>query len=113
MKLVTAANCREIYDMLAGIPPIRGWRLPPSDAIEIKVRAMKDCFALYEPEPHTITLSTLKNGHLDTLVRSIAHEMVHMKLYIKGDAHWHGHEHSFTELADSVCDLLGFDPKEF
>lgn len=99
--------------MLAGISPIRAWRLPPSHKVDIRVRPLKDCYGTYEPDPHTIVISSEKNGHLDTLIRTMAHEMVHLKLYLKGDTQWNLHEPSFIELADQVTSALGFDPKEF
>ena len=74
---------------------------------------MKACYGTYEADPHVITISTLKVGHFDTLFKTVAHEMVHLKRYIDNDPNWTQHDARFTELGNQICAVMGFDPKEF
>ena len=74
MKLVTAHIIRVVYETLIQLPPMDRWRLPPSKDVEFKARALKGVYGLYEADPHVITISTLKVGHLDTLVKTVAHD---------------------------------------
>jgi hypothetical protein len=112
-RLVTGATVQSIYELLISIPPMRGWRLPPSEKVLFRVLHMKDCYALYEPDPHTITISSAKNAHLTTMIKSTGHEMIHLKLSIQKCPNWHLHGDEFNGLAEEVANCLGFDPKEF
>ena len=112
MTLVTRSSLIAIYDMLVCLPPMNGWKLPPSKKIEFRARKLDDCLGMFEPDPHIITISTLKNGHLDTVIRTMAHEIIHLHLYQKSSRVWHEHGKTFTNLTTGVARHLGFDPKE-
>jgi predicted SprT family Zn-dependent metalloprotease len=66
----------------------------------------------YEPDPHVIRISEAKNGHLDTVIKTVAHEIIHMRLHLKHSKSWDKHDKSFTDLSHKVAITLGFDPKE-
>jgi predicted SprT family Zn-dependent metalloprotease len=55
----------------------------------------------------------LKVGHLDTLVKTVAHEMVHLKRFLDQDPEWTQHDERFLELGNQISAVMGFDPKEF
>jgi hypothetical protein len=81
MRLVTRSTCVAVYELLIQLPPIKAWRLPPSKDILFVVRNMPDIYGMFEPDPHKITLSSAKHAHLDTCIRTMAHEMIHLHLY--------------------------------
>jgi predicted SprT family Zn-dependent metalloprotease len=113
MKLVTGNNIRVVYETLIQLPPMDRWRLPPSKDVEFKARALKGVYGLYEADPHVITISSLKVGYLDTLVKTVAHEMVHLKRFLDQDPDWTQHDERFLELGNQISAVMGFDPKEF
>jgi predicted SprT family Zn-dependent metalloprotease len=101
-----------IYEMLCQFEPFKGWTMPPSKDIEFHVSRDKTCYGEYSPEPHAITLSSAKNGFLETAIRTMAHEMIHLKLYVLKRKNWDKHESNFAQMAHKVSVNMGFDPKE-
>jgi hypothetical protein len=112
MKLVTRSTCIAVYELLIQLPPIKAWRLPPSKDLIFVVRNMPDVYGMFEPDPHKITISSAKHAHLDTVIRTMAHEMIHLHLYTRKDPLWDKHTKSFLDAAEKVSTTLGFDPKE-
>jgi len=108
---ITRAACVAAYEFLSSLPPIKAWKLPPSIEVEFRVRAWDKFFGEYD-ERGIITISSSKHGHLDTLLRTMAHEMIHQKLHLSGYPKWELHDERFLELAHAVATELGFDPKE-
>jgi hypothetical protein len=101
-----------VYELLIQLPPVKAWRLPPSQEIIFVVRHLQDVYGLYEPDPHKITISSAKHAHLDTVVRTMAHEMIHLHLYLRKDPLWDKHTKTFLDCAAKVSNTLGFDHKE-
>jgi hypothetical protein len=112
MKLVTPQTVQAIYEMLIQLPPFNRWNLPPSSKVNFEVTNDQNCYGEYEPEPHTIRISSAKLSFLDHCVRTTAHELIHMRLYIKGSKSWDKHDVVFNELSHKVAIQLGYDPKE-
>ena len=112
MKLVTRSTCIAVYELLIQLPPIKSWNLPPSKDIIFSVRHLPDFYGEYEPDPHKITISSAKHAHLDTVIRTMAHEMIHLHLFIRKDPLWDKHSKTFLDAAAKVSTTLGFDPKE-
>lgn len=108
---ITRASCVAAYEFLSSLAPIKAWKLPPSHEIEFRVCKWPAFFGEYD-ERGIITVSSLKHGHLDTLLRTMAHEMIHQKLHLSGYPDWEKHDQAFLDLAHAVGIELGFDPKE-
>src|SRR5580693_7778203 len=70
------------YDFLRTTPPFTGWRLPESDDVVFGLSLRPKEFGRYQwdGEHHTITMSIKAIAHTDTLMRYMAHEMVHLSL---------------------------------
>jgi len=49
---------------------------------------------------------------LHTVVKTVAHEIIHMRLYLKGNKNWDKHDATFNQLSHKIAVTLGFDPKE-
>lgn len=111
MIKVTPSTIRACYDLLSALPPFSGWKKPHVDDIEFVATRQTDCYGEYEPE-HIIRVSGAKNGHLDTLLRTTAHEMIHMVRACRGDPNWDKHDEVFARMAAQVSKNMGFDPKE-
>lgn len=102
------------YDWLRALPPFRRWKLPPGEEVEFHVidtdKQMGD--ALTRGSYCRIRASSSKIGHLDTLVKLVAHEMCHLRADRQGEEE-EEHGPLWRRAADQVCRLHGFDPKEF
>jgi hypothetical protein len=100
--------------MLRVLKPFSGWSLPTVDTIKFVVSSDTDCLGTYifddELEKHIITISKEKNGHLETVIKTMAHEMIHMKRH--NTQHWDKHDIVFRKYAITVANELGFDPQE-
>jgi ABC-type oligopeptide transport system ATPase subunit len=113
MKL-TAGKLQAIYVMLTNLRPFDAWAMPPTDEIIFQVTSELDAMGTYVfddlQEKHVLTISKAKNAHLDTVIRTMAHEMIHMKRgKTKG---WNKHDRVFRNHARRIALELGFDPLE-
>jgi ABC-type oligopeptide transport system ATPase subunit len=113
MKL-TAGKLQAIYVMLTNLRPFDAWTMPHTDEIIFQVTSELDAMGTYVfddlQEKHVLTISKAKNAHLDTVIRTMAHEMIHMK---RGKTRgWNKHDRVFRNHARRIALELGFDPLE-
>lgn len=104
------------YDFLREMPPYKGWRMPPGDSVIFVIARDANCYGYYQPdgEHHRIGVVDLAVGHTTSLVKVVAHEMIHMHQYLKRlDTRGAVHNANFRKLADRVCRTHGWDPKMF
>ncbi len=102
------------YEYLRTCPPFRGWKLPHADHVEFHVTRFKDRTGdcdCWSNGTHIVRVSSCLVGWTDSLLRALAHEMVHIHLDRKGVRGHHGRD--FTRCAAQVCRHHGFDPKLF
>jgi hypothetical protein len=103
-----------IYIMLCNCKPFDRWKLPYPEEIKFVVTNDEDALGTYifdeEIDMHVITISKAKCGHLDTLIKTLAHEVIHMT---RGKTSKYGaHDDYFKRKASSIALELGFDPLE-
>lgn len=101
------------YDALRHADPFKPWKLPPASECRFKTsRSSKVCadFTVINGVP-TYRISTATNGHLETILASLCHEMLHHRQAQTGDREVHGPR--FQKMAAKVCAKMGFDPKTF
>jgi hypothetical protein len=107
------------YEYLRASPPFRAWKLPPSVVVRFKVSRIASEFGRYQwdGERHIISMSAKSIGQTETLLRYLAHEMIHLHLEATGQESKRGgmnvHNAAFQRYAARVCKLHGFDPKAF
>lgn len=103
------------YELLRTTPPFRGWKLPHADDVAFSVIRAKDRFADYECEDgtHHIRVSQAKQRQLGTLLATMAHEMVHLRLKLTRADNGAEHGAAFHKLADQVCKFHGWDRGAF
>jgi hypothetical protein len=110
----TIAAC---YDFLCTTPPFNGWNLPPSEDVKFRVVRSPDVrgwYMLGHDNSHTIAISSRCIGRTNSLVETLAHEMIHLHMGHTGMANGRAeHPRSFWILADKVCAVHGFDPRLF
>lgn len=114
---LTPPILRSAYDLLAVTDPFIRWNLPDSEDIEFRVQKGRgqDARLWMQGTKFTIDISSAKNGHLDTMLSSMAHEMVHLH-EARCKMRWRGTDHhgaAFRKWAAQVCKVHGFDPKLF
>lgn len=111
MNLITVETCRAVYRMLTQLPPFNKYELPRPSEIEFLVVNDPELYGSYSPEPHCITISTAKQSHLQTFERTMAHEIVHMILYLQGKRYLL-HNKNFYKLTYQAAAIYGWEPKD-
>lgn len=109
-------NCRAAYDYLKTWQPYKGMRLPPSEEIEFRCEPMKALCGWYSRTAagvHVLAFATNFIATHPVLLRYVAHEMIHLHQAIKGTENKSQHNAEFLRVARRVCDIHGFDPKNF
>jgi hypothetical protein len=110
---ITPEIVRAAYDYLRTTPPFKRWSLPPADEVEIRIMKHPEARAwcVDNVNPPVISVSETLVGRTQTLIETLAHEMVHIYLNRKGVKAHHGSD--FKRCAASVCKQHGFDPLIF
>ena len=101
------------YEYLRTTEPFKGWNLPHADEIGfhvVKTPSMAADFCVENDMP-LIRVSLVKNGHTNTLISTMAHEMIHLRQHLTKDREHHGQR--FKKMAARVCKAHGFDPTTF
>lgn len=103
---------RACYAFLRETPPFRRWKLPRPDSIKFRVVSMKDCFGQYEGagQEHQIDISGARISHTENLIKTMAHELCHLRTYMLDKTVTHGAK--FERLKRQVCKQHGWDFKE-
>jgi hypothetical protein len=105
------------YDYLCTTQPFSEWNLPDSEDVKFRVIKSPDVrgwYLLGQDGSHTIAISSRCIGRTQSLIETVAHEMVHLHQGdVKMDTPNAQHNRAFWKLADIVCEAHGFDPKLF
>lgn len=102
----------QTYELLRETAPFKRWRLPPADDISFSItrdRGSRGEFYLVDGKTPTIGVNDMSHHTLDELLRTVAHEMCHLRLHLLGarkDVH---HGRAFKRLAHLVCHHHQFD----
>lgn len=113
---LTPEIVRAAYDLLALTLPFSRWKLPPSDAVKFRISKSKDKRGLYQfgSNGHTIIISEASNGHMSSMIATMAHEMIHLhQMHNRTPGRQSDHGEEFLRLSAQVCKIHGFDPKLF
>lgn len=108
---------KEIYEMLYICEPFSKWNLPLADEIKFEVILDENVMGTYLYDDggkyaHTIQISSARCGHLDTVIRTLAHEMIHASRHDTVTDAWLKHDKTFRRRAHMISSELGFDPLE-
>lgn len=117
MTLVfTRDTLRAAYNFLNETPPFNKWNLPDGDEVLFKVIRDQGRFGWYrfDGSKHVIALSSTTIGHTDTLLRTMAHEMIHLhEEHAEACTPRIDHSPAFNKWAAQVSSIHGFDAKAF
>lgn len=114
---ITPQVLRAVYKLLTEMEPFSKWNLPDADDIGFKVIKDKEhlaFFKVFARKPHLrIQVSDYNVGHTNTLLPTMAHEMIHLFMHITEQSDTNDHGETFRAHAATVCGLHGWDPKHF
>ena len=116
MKL-TPAILKQIYITLSICEPFNKWKLPLADEINFVVDDDMEAMGTYyyddgEKYAHTITISKARCGFIETVIRVMAHEMIHASRHDTVTDAWMKHDKTFRRRAHMIGTTLGYDPLE-
>jgi len=105
-----------IYSMLWTCEPFTKWKLPLPEEVKFIVDYDPDTMGTYiygdDEHEHLVTISAARCGHLDTVIRTMAHEMIHMSRSGTITDAWLKHDATFRRRAHKISQELGFDSLE-
>ena len=103
------------YEFLRTTEPFRRWKLPHADDIAFKITRHADRFGTFDAtDPPQISVSDRVVGHTQTLLMTLAHEMIHLRHHLTREARSDvEHGARFRRHAARVCRQHGWDAKAF
>jgi sortase (surface protein transpeptidase) len=112
MELIDEYTVKETYKYLRSMPPMMDWNLPPAHKIIFQVDDDPEVMGSMNVEPIKIHLSTYHQETFNNLVRTLAHEMVHLKLYLDGKSNYDHHDKTFRKYMSKFNEVMGYDRRE-
>ena len=103
------------YEYLCLCEPFCRWNLPDSEDITFRVTRHRDRMAHYcrQGTKTEIVVSSAYIGRTESLMTTMAHEMIHLHQALVGMENAAQHNAAFRKIADHVCEIHGFDPLLF
>ena len=106
------------YSLLRTLYPFDGYNLPEADEVEFRVVKDKRLLGWHHQRTNAdrtnvISISYRGVGHLDSLMRVLGHELIHLAQAVNGTSTKSLHNAEFYRMAEEVCDSLGWDIRIF
>lgn len=101
------------YEFLCTTEPFSKWKMPDIYNLEFEVIRNAQYLGFFIEDPPKIQISDRCCGHTDTLLRAMAHEMIHAEQWFNGKSNRYNHNADFKRKAKKVCEAHGWDPKLF
>lgn len=111
-ELITDETVKAVYDMLRKMPPFNGWKLPQAHEIKFKADGKINHMGELHVKPFKLVIGTRRLCFFSILVTTIAHEMIHLHLYLEGVKSWRQHRKAFRNKALEIGLIFGFDGRE-
>ena len=108
----TSKSLEAMYIMLCQMKPFKAWDLPNTANIKFIVTKEEDALGSYvfDDDLHVITISKAKCNHFDTILKTLAHELIHCKRH--KTKNWDKHDKVFRDYATQVANEFGWDKLE-
>ena len=110
---ITPETVRGTYEYLLLMPPFNRWKMLAAEDLTFLVVAYTGEYAQFHPERMEIRVSTANVGKQPTLLKKMAHEMIHVHEFAVN--RW-SRKHDmafFFRCRDQVCKYMDFDPRDF
>jgi hypothetical protein len=121
--LLTTDRLRLAYELLAECPPFDKWNLPHGEDVHFRVNRKRKEYGRCKwtisdsgHYTHHIEISAVNVTTMETLLRTMAHEMIHVHEQANQVCTPHQstlHTEAFCIFALEVCKSLGFNPDAF
>jgi hypothetical protein len=108
-KLILEEHIKATYIYLRSIAPFNTWDLPPASKVLFELLDDYEFMGEFDVEPLVIRISPLRQCTLENLLKTTAHELVHMKLYLEGKTHYDKHDMTFRKYMSQINELYGWD----
>lgn len=111
----TPDHLRASYDYLRAFRPFNRWPMPDSATLAFRVTRERNTAGWYirVGDAHKIIVSARHAGSHLTVLKIVAHEMIHLKQAIVGTESPANHNADYKRLAAIVCRAWGWDDKDF
>jgi hypothetical protein len=112
---LTPERLAGVYEMLRSFPPFCRWRLPHFSEVKFHVAKTDQWHAAWwiDGDRHNVEVSEKKHGRIDSLIESMAHEMIHIRQRVNKTETKGEHNAEYKRLAKQVCKAFGFDYGQF
>ena len=108
---------RAAYGFLHSLPPFNKWNLPEPEDMRFKVAKSAInygwCDGRRKLKMPLIAVSSRSHGIPSTLLKTLAHEMIHLYMYAHNIPDRSEHGKTFKAYWQQVCVVLGYDPKDY
>ena len=108
---ITDKTIKSMYSLLRSMPPFNRWNLPPAYKIKFKVVHDLPLLGHMHMKPFKMEIGTKHQEHFESVLTTVAHEMVHLSLFIDGCPSFNQHRKAFRMKTAQIGDLYGFDRK--
>jgi hypothetical protein len=108
-NIILEEHIKATYIYLRSIAPFNTWDLPPASKVLFELLDDYEFMGEFDVEPLVIRLSPLRQCTLENLLKTTAHELVHMKLYLEGKTHYDKHDMTFRKYMSQINELYGWD----
>lgn len=108
-NIILEEHIKATYIYLRSIAPFNTWNLPPASKVLFELLDDYEFMGEFDVEPLVIRLSPLRQCTLENLLKTTAHELVHMKLYLEGKTHYDKHDMTFRKYMRQINELYGWD----
>lgn len=111
---ITPHMLEAAYTLLQSTPPFSRWKLPLADDVEFRVTRGDTEYGACQIKNGVpvMEISFVDHGTLGSLIVTLAHEMIHLKMR-RDFPKEEDHGERFQKYADSVCRAHGFDRRAF
>ena len=105
----TPRRLAALYSLLRELPPFGRWKLPAADSVEFRASRRCDVYGehFHKRGRHVLLVSTDNHGHFDSVIRTLAHEMIHIAQVAAGERTTHGKQ--FDRRAREIGRRFGWD----
>jgi predicted SprT family Zn-dependent metalloprotease len=110
-ELVTDKTIKAMYSLLRQMPPFNMWKLPPASKIKFKVVHDLKFMGEMHMKPYKMNIGLKHQEHFITILTTVAHEMIHLHLYLEGVKSYNQHRKVFRTKAHQVGTIFGLDRK--
>jgi predicted SprT family Zn-dependent metalloprotease len=101
------------YELLKATPPFHRWKLPPVDQIAFHLTGSPTirgtCSLSRNKDMFLLEVSQVCHHTVEELMKTLAHEMCHLREFMIGVRPDVEHGREFRKLADQVCKAHQFD----